>query len=57
MKNLVISASLSLDERINVKVKSTSIFGGTTNKVKDEKENAPTIYIKSFCLFGGVEIK
>lgn len=44
-------------EKVNVKVKSTSLFGGTTNKVKDEKENVPTIYIKSFNLFGGVEIK
>ncbi len=44
-------------EKVNVKVKPTSIFGGTTNRVKDEKENVPTIYIKSFCLFGGVEIK
>lgn len=44
-------------ENVNVKVKPTSIFGGTTNKVKDEKQNVPTLYVKSFCLFGGVEIK
>lgn len=42
---------------VNVKVKSTSIFGGTDNKITENKENMPTIYIKSFCLFGGTEIK
>ena len=44
-------------ENVNVKIKPTSIFGSTTNKVKSEKENVPTIYIKTFCLFGGVEVK
>lgn len=42
---------------VNVKVASNSIFGGVDNKVKEFKENAPTIYIKAFCLFGGVEVK
>lgn len=41
---------------VNVKVKSTSIFGGISNK-SQEKENRPTIYVKGFCLFGGVEVK
>lgn len=44
-------------ENVNVQVRSTAIFGGTDNKVKKEKENVPTIYVKSFCLFGGVDIK
>ncbi|MCI8273079.1 MAG: cell wall-active antibiotics response protein [Clostridia bacterium] len=42
---------------VNVEVISNSIFGGVSNKATDRKENAPTIYIKAFCLFGGVEIK
>lgn len=42
---------------VNVKVKSNSIFGGVDNKIIMNKENAPTIYVKAFCLFGGVEIK
>ena len=42
---------------VNVKVKSNSLFGGVDNKVKTYNENLPTIYVKGFCLFGGVEIK
>ena len=42
---------------VNVKVKSTAIFGGTSNKVINQKENEKTIYIESFCMFGGVDIK
>ena len=36
---------------------TNAIFGGVDNKVKSYNENLPTIYIKAFCLFGGVEIK
>lgn len=42
---------------VNVKVKSSSIFGGTDNKTTDNKENVPTIYVKAFNLFGGTEIR
>ena len=43
---------------VNIKVKSTSIFGGVSNKLKnDYNESLPTIYINAFCLFGGVDIK
>ena len=43
---------------VNIKVKSTPIFGGTSNKVNTIfNENLPTIYINSFTMFGGVEIK
>lgn len=42
---------------VNVKVKSNSIFGGVDNKIKDNKENVPTIYVKAFCLFGGIDVK
>lgn len=42
----------------NIKIKSTPIFGGVSNKSKNEfNESLPTIYINSFCLFGGVDIK
>lgn len=43
---------------VNIKVKSTPIFGGVTKKIKAEyQENLPTIYINGVALFGGVEIK
>ena len=47
---------IAVPNNVNVKVKSTSIFGGVENKTQS-KENAPTIYVKAFCLFGGTEIK
>ena len=41
-----------------MKVKSTPIFGGVTDKsICENKENSHTIYVKSMALFGGVEIK
>ena len=43
---------------VNIKVKSTPIFGGVSNKLKnDYNESLPTIYINAFCLFGGVDVK
>lgn len=43
---------------VNVKIKSTPIFGGVSNKTRYVTEgNAPTLYINAFCLFGGVDIK
>lgn len=42
---------------VNVKVKPISIFGGVTNKISNKKDNKKTIFIESFCLFGGLEIK
>ena len=45
-------------ENVKVKVKSSSIFGGVSNKKKhSEKAEAHTIYINATCLFGGVDIK
>lgn len=43
-------------DNINVKVNSTSIFGGVSNKTAPCKD-APTLYISGTCLFGGVDIK
>ena len=43
---------------VNVKVSSNSVFGGVTNKAPYfHDENAPTIYIKGNCMFGGVDVK
>ncbi|MBE6662591.1 MAG: hypothetical protein E7606_04840 [Ruminococcaceae bacterium] len=41
---------------INVKVNSTSLFGGVSNKTATHKD-APTIYVSGTCMFGGVDIK
>lgn len=48
---------IKVPSNVNVKVKSTSLFGGVDNKVKKYTQDAPTIYVKAFCLFGGVDIK
>lgn len=44
-------------QNVNVKIKSTPIFGGTSNKTITNKENQKVIYIDAFCMFGGVDIK
>lgn len=41
---------------VNVKIHSTGIFGGTGNKTQPNP-NAPTLYIDSTAIFGGVEVK
>jgi hypothetical protein len=43
-------------ENMNVKVSTTSIFGGSSNKTTPKKD-VPTLYISGICLFGGVDIK
>ena len=43
-------------ENVNVMVSSISIFGGFSNKTSPRPEG-PTIYIKGFSMFGGVDIK
>ncbi len=48
--------NIFVPENVNVKVNSTSIFGGVSNKTSAHKD-APTIYINGGCMFGGVEIK
>jgi len=43
---------------VEVKVNSTSLFGGISNKKKkNAKESIVTLYINGTCLFGGVDIK
>ncbi len=48
---------IKVPKDIAVKVKSCSIFGGVSNKNKEIDPKAHTIYVKSFCLFGGCDIK
>lgn len=49
---------IRVPENTNIKVKSTSIFGGVSNDTKNvQKDNIPTIYINAFCMFGGVDLK
>ncbi|PRR81108.1 LiaF transmembrane domain-containing protein [Clostridium vincentii] len=43
---------------VNVKVSSLPIFGGIDNRtIHTSAENAPTIYMKATCVFGGMDIK
>lgn len=44
-------------EGVNVKVNSTSLFGGVSNMTSDFNDSANTLYINAVCVFGGVEIK
>lgn len=45
-------------ENVNIKVKSVPIFGATSNNTgRKFDEKLPTIYVDSFCMFGGVDIK
>lgn len=41
---------------VNVVVNSVSVFGGFSNETVAQPD-VPTIYIKGFCMFGGVDIK
>jgi predicted membrane protein len=42
---------------VNVKVQTTSLFGGVTNKASANIYNGITIYVSGSCMFGGVDIK
>lgn len=44
-------------EDVQVKVSTTAIFGGVTNKSKGRKDAPITLYVSGICLFGGVDIK
>ena len=45
-------------EGMNVKVNSTSIFGGVSGKERrNDPANQHTLYLNATCLFGGVEVK
>ena len=63
--DIVINASsifggidIIVPDNVKVKVKSSSIFGGVSDKKRhSENAEANTIYINATCLFGGVDIK
>lgn len=43
---------------VRIKINNVPIFGGVDNKVADTTDpNAPTIYLNSTCMFGGIDIK
>lgn len=43
---------------VRIKVDNVPIFGGVSNKVAGQvKPDAPTIYLQSTCMFGGIDIK
>lgn len=47
-----------LPSDVNVKVSTTPVFGGVSNKRRNfANPNAPTVYINATCMFGGVDIK
>lgn len=49
---------IKVPKGVKVKVTSTPLFGGVTNKVKNSKDNdLKTIYVNATCIFGGVDIK
>ncbi len=47
---------ITVPDNVNVKVNSTSLFGGVSNKTVAHPD-APTIYVNATCMFGGVDIK
>lgn len=50
--------TILIPEDLKVEIKSTSIFGGVTDKTKTkEKNNKVTLYVNGCAIFGGVEIK
>lgn len=51
------ATEIIVPKNTNVLVKSTCLFGGLDNKIKNETDNKNTLYIEVLCLFGGVDIK
>ncbi len=48
---------LYVPKNVKVKVKSTSIFGGVSEKNQnDEQSKSPVIYVNAVCIFGGLTI-
>lgn len=50
--------TIHVPETVNVKVTSTPIFGGVSDKRRSKVTDAPvTLYINASCMFGGIDIK
>ena len=48
---------IHLPADVNVEVTATGVFGGVENYHRNPAvEGAPTVYVKAFALFGGVDI-
>lgn len=48
---------IKLPQDVNVRVASTSILGGTDNRVKrQDNPDWPTVYIQATAIFGGIDI-
>lgn len=51
-------ADIFLPSNVRVKLSTVPIFGGASNKAERTSDSdAPTVYISSVCIFGGVEAK
>ena len=49
---------LYMPDNVNVKISSTGIFGGISDKrAVKTNDNAVTVYVNAVCLFGGADIK
>ncbi|MDF2801866.1 MAG: hypothetical protein K0S61_1769 [Anaerocolumna sp.] len=49
---------ISVPYNVKVKVSNVPIFGGVSNKVPTSRDiNAPTVFLNSTCMFGGIDIK
>ena len=47
-----------LPDTVNVKIHTTSIFGGVSDETKRPfEEGKPTVYVRGFALFGGADIE
>lgn len=42
---------------VNIKINSTSVFGGVGNKTSNQQSNSVTLYIDGSCVFGGIDVK
>ena len=56
--SIFVGITIYVPEDVNVKIESTSIFGGVSDERKNKVTDAKyTIYINANAIFGGVEIK
>ena len=44
-------------DNVRVKVRPTSIFGGTSDKSQNKESEGPVVCIDATCIFGGVDVK
>lgn len=49
---------ISVPYNVKVKVSNIPVFGGVSNKVPTSRDlNAPTVFLNSTCMFGGIDVK